>query len=112
MVSVDQAKALFDKGTLFVDARVAAEYADKHIKGAINVPFKEEFPKVSRSGPETSSICPKCRRQEQGDGFLLQRIALLEGIQGGRACDQGRLQEGELAPRRHAGVGGQGFPTE
>jgi rhodanese-related sulfurtransferase len=50
MVSVDQAKALFDKGTLFVDARVAAEYADKHIKGAINVPFKEEFPKVSKTG--------------------------------------------------------------
>jgi len=50
MVSVDQAKALFDKGTLFVDARVAAEYADKHIKGAINVPFKEEFPKVSKIG--------------------------------------------------------------
>ena len=50
-VSVDQAKSLFDKGALFVDARVAAEYAEKHIKGSINVPFKEEFPKVSKTGP-------------------------------------------------------------
>ncbi len=49
-LSVDQAKAQFDKGALFIDARVAAEYADKHIKGAVNVPFKEEFPKVSKTG--------------------------------------------------------------
>jgi hypothetical protein len=32
-ISVDQAKSLHDKGALFVDARVAAEYAEKHIKG-------------------------------------------------------------------------------
>lgn len=50
-VSVDQAKAQFDKGSLFIDARVAAEYADKHIKGAANAPFKEEFPKVAKTGP-------------------------------------------------------------
>ena len=49
--SIDQAKALFHKGVLFVDARVAAEYADKHIKGAISMPFKEEFPKESKTGP-------------------------------------------------------------
>ena len=41
-----------DKGTLFVDARVAAEYAEKHIKGAASVPFKEQFPKVAKTGPE------------------------------------------------------------
>ena len=50
-VNVDQAKAQFDKGAVFVDARVAAEYAEKHIKGALNVPFKEEFPKVAKTGP-------------------------------------------------------------
>lgn len=51
-VTVDQAKAQFDKGALFVDARVAAEYAESHIKGALNVPFKEQFPKVAKTGPE------------------------------------------------------------
>lgn len=51
-VNVDQAKAQFDKGALFVDARVAAEYAEKHIKGAVNVLFKEQFPKVAKTGPE------------------------------------------------------------
>lgn len=49
--SVEQAKALFDKGVMFVDARVAVEYVEKHVKGAVNVPFKEEFSKVSKTGP-------------------------------------------------------------
>ena len=51
-VNVDQAKAAHAKGVLFIDARVAAEYADKHIKGAASIPFKEQFPKVSKTGPE------------------------------------------------------------
>jgi rhodanese-related sulfurtransferase len=46
-ITADQAKQRFDKGVPFVDARVAAEYADKHIKGAISVPYKEKFAKVS-----------------------------------------------------------------
>lgn len=50
-VTADQAKALHDKGAVFVDARVAAEYAEKHIKGAINAPFKETFPKVAKTDP-------------------------------------------------------------
>jgi rhodanese-related sulfurtransferase len=47
-VSAQDAKAQFDKGAKFVDARVAAEYAEKHIKGAVNVPYKETHPKVSK----------------------------------------------------------------
>ena len=49
-VTVEQAKALQDKGALVVDSRVGAEFADKHIKGALSLPFKEEFPRVSRTG--------------------------------------------------------------
>jgi rhodanese-related sulfurtransferase len=48
-VDVAKAKTLFDQGTLFVDARVAAEYADQHIKGAVNIPYKETFPKESKT---------------------------------------------------------------
>lgn len=48
-VAEAQAKDLFDKGAKFIDARVAAEYADEHIKGAINVIYKETFPKESKT---------------------------------------------------------------
>ena len=48
-VSAEQAKAQFDKGALFIDARVAAEYAEKHIKGAKNIPFKEAYTKESKT---------------------------------------------------------------
>ncbi len=50
LVSIEQAKSMLDKGAQFVDSRVAAEYAEKHIKSALSVPFKEEFPKVSKTG--------------------------------------------------------------
>ncbi len=49
---VAKAKAMFDKGAMFVDARVAAEYAEKHIKGATNVVFKEVNKKVSKLDPK------------------------------------------------------------
>jgi rhodanese-related sulfurtransferase len=50
-VDVAKAKALHDKGALFVDARVAQEYAEKHIKGAINVVYKEVHKKVAKIDP-------------------------------------------------------------
>lgn len=50
-VSVEQAKEQFDKGVMFVDARVAAEYAEKHIKGAVNVVYKETHPRVAQTDP-------------------------------------------------------------
>lgn len=51
-VDAAKAKALHDKGALFVDARVAAEYAEKHIKGAVNVVFKEVNKKVGKLDPK------------------------------------------------------------
>lgn len=53
-VDVAKAKALFDKGALFVDARVPQEYAEKHIKGAIGVVYKEVHKKVSKVDPADS----------------------------------------------------------
>lgn len=52
MVSTDQAKQHFDKGVKFIDTRVAAEYAEKHIKGAANVVYKEKFGKTSKVDAE------------------------------------------------------------
>ncbi len=54
MVNAVQAKALFDKGAVFVDSRVAAEYAEKHIKGAISVVYKEIHKKVAKLDPKDS----------------------------------------------------------
>ncbi len=51
MVDAVKAKALYDKGALFIDARVAAEYAEKHIKGAQNITYHEVHKKVSTIDP-------------------------------------------------------------
>jgi rhodanese-related sulfurtransferase len=51
-VDVAKAKALYDKGVLFEDARVPQEYAEKHIKGAINVVYKEVHKKESKVDPK------------------------------------------------------------
>lgn len=47
VVNVDKAKELMGSGARMVDTRVAAEYAEAHIKGAINVPYKEKSAKAS-----------------------------------------------------------------
>jgi rhodanese-related sulfurtransferase len=45
LVNADQVKDLQAKGVPVVDTRVAAEYADKTIKGAISAPYKEKSAK-------------------------------------------------------------------
>lgn len=45
LVSADQVKQLMEKGVPIIDARVAAEYAEGHIKGAKNIPYKEKSAK-------------------------------------------------------------------
>lgn len=46
LVSADQVKQLLDKGVPVIDARVAAEYAEGHIKGAKNITYKEKSAKT------------------------------------------------------------------
>ena len=41
IVSAEQTKRMLDSGVLVVDTRVGNEFAESHIKGAINVPYKE-----------------------------------------------------------------------
>lgn len=38
-ITLAQAKALYDQGTMFVDARSAEEFAAKHIEGAVSLPL-------------------------------------------------------------------------
>jgi rhodanese-related sulfurtransferase len=44
-VSADEVKKLLESGVPIIDTRVAAEYAEKTIKGAISVPYKEKSAK-------------------------------------------------------------------
>lgn len=46
VVDAVKAKSLLDAGAMAVDARVANEYADSHIKGAISIPYKEKSAKT------------------------------------------------------------------
>ena len=45
LVTAEQARKLADAGTPVIDTRVGNEYADAHIKGARNVPYKEKSAK-------------------------------------------------------------------
>ncbi len=47
LATADKVKELMGKGATVVDTRVANEYADSHIKGAINVPYKEKSAKAA-----------------------------------------------------------------
>lgn len=46
VVTAQEAKAMLDRGVPLIDARVAAEYAEKTIKGAKNVPYREKSAKA------------------------------------------------------------------
>lgn len=46
VVTAEEAKKLQDSGVTMIDARVAAEYAEKTIKGAKSVPYKEKSAKA------------------------------------------------------------------
>jgi rhodanese-related sulfurtransferase len=47
LVDAAKAKSLIDGGAKAIDARVANEYAEAHIKGAMNVPYKEKSAKAA-----------------------------------------------------------------
>lgn len=46
LINADKAKELHDKGVAVIDSRVANEFAEAHIKGAISVPYKEKSAKA------------------------------------------------------------------
>lgn len=56
MVTAEQAKKLADGGVPVIDARVANEYAESHIKGAKNVPYKEKSGKDVKFDPKEDSF--------------------------------------------------------
>lgn len=56
LVTADQVKKMLDSGVPVIDARVANEYAESHIKGAKNVPYKEKSAKAADFDPAQDSF--------------------------------------------------------
>jgi rhodanese-related sulfurtransferase len=52
LVDAPRSKALADKGAVVIDARVPAEYAEMHIKGAKSVLYREVHPRESKLSPD------------------------------------------------------------
>jgi rhodanese-related sulfurtransferase len=52
VVSAEQARKMMDAGVPVIDTRVGNEYADAHLKGAKNVPYKEKSQKDSAFNPK------------------------------------------------------------
>lgn len=50
-ITAETAKNMFDKGVLFIDGRDPSEFAQGHIRGAVNIPYKEflELPADKKS---------------------------------------------------------------
>jgi rhodanese-related sulfurtransferase len=47
IVDAAKVKSMMASGAVLIDTRVANEFADSHIKGAINVPYKEKSAKAA-----------------------------------------------------------------
>ena len=47
LVDAAKAKAMIDSGAKAIDSRVANEYAEAHIKGAMSIPYKEKSAKAA-----------------------------------------------------------------
>ncbi len=45
VITAEKAKSMVEKGVLIVDTRVANEFVEQHIKGAVNIPYKEKSTK-------------------------------------------------------------------
>lgn len=56
VVTAEQAKQLVDRGTPIIDTRVGNEFADAHIKGARNVPYKEKSAKEPGFDPKVDQF--------------------------------------------------------
>lgn len=70
LVTPEQAKELQGKGVLVVDARPAAEYAEGHIKGALNVPYKEKSDKAVDFDSSKDSVDLSKLPADKGTPFI------------------------------------------
>lgn len=72
VVTAEKAKALMDGGTPMIDARVANEYAEAHIKGAKNVPYKEKSAKAADFDASQDSFDLSKLPSDKNAGIIFQ----------------------------------------
>ena len=56
VVTAEQVQKMLDGGVPVIDTRVAAEFAEKSIKGAVNVPYKEKSAKDAGFDPSADKF--------------------------------------------------------
>lgn len=56
VITAETAKSMVEKGVMIVDTRVANEYVDLHIKGAVSIPYKEKSEKSVNFDPSVDSF--------------------------------------------------------
>jgi rhodanese-related sulfurtransferase len=74
-LSLEETRKKYDQeGVIFVDAREAADYEAKHIKGALNLPvvhFDLYYPKMKRMLPKNADIVVYCEGEQCGASLHL-----------------------------------------
>jgi rhodanese-related sulfurtransferase len=56
VVDAAKAKSLMDSGAVMIDARVANEYVEAHVKGAKSIPYKEKSAKATNFDSSVDSF--------------------------------------------------------
>lgn len=74
-VSGAEARKLVDAGAQLVDVRTPAEFAEGHIKGAVNIPLQDLEARAKELQPRTKTIVVYCR----SGGRSARAAKLLEG---------------------------------
>lgn len=81
-IELPEARALFDRGLLFVDARSAEDFKAGHIKDAISLPAQEFWERVTdfqKAHPVTAPIVAYCSGRECSDSHELAKDLLDAG---------------------------------
>ena len=66
-LTVDEARARYDRGVLFVDARDPQDFEEGHVKGALNLPVRHldlYYPRVKEQIPKDVEIVLYCASPE------------------------------------------------
>ena len=83
VVDLDTVKSLVGNGAVLVDTRIEAEYKDKHIPGALWLPYGEKSLKDVAFDPQARQLPrPRQARPRTEDRVPVQRPGMLEVVQG------------------------------
>jgi rhodanese-related sulfurtransferase len=103
ILTIGEARARFDRGVLFLDARDPEDFEEGHVKGALNLPVRHldlYYPKVKEQIPKDAEIVVYCASPEcNASLYLAEELArlkyerievMLEGWEGWEKLDHPR----------------------